>query len=95
MLVLSRKKNESIIINDNITVMVVEIRGDKVRLGIEAPKEIPVHRREVHEAIKLGEEQKKKEDEKELENSLSPKRIKLAAQEMKELREEDERKEGS
>jgi carbon storage regulator len=51
MLVLSRKKNESIIINDDITVTVVEIRGDKVRLGIVAPKQIPVHRQEVHEAI--------------------------------------------
>jgi carbon storage regulator len=51
MLVLSRKKNESIIINDHITVTVVEIRGDKVRLGIEAPKEVSVHRREVYEAI--------------------------------------------
>lgn len=52
MLVLSRKKNESIVINNDITVVVVEIRGDKVRLGIEAPKEVPVHRREVYEAIK-------------------------------------------
>jgi carbon storage regulator len=51
MLVLSRKKNESIIINDNITVTVIEIRGDKVRLGIEAPKHVTVHRREVYEAI--------------------------------------------
>lgn len=51
MLVLSRKKNESIVINDNINIVVVEIRGDKVRLGVEAPKEIPVHRREVYEAI--------------------------------------------
>jgi len=51
MLVLSRKKNESIIINDHITVTVVEIRGDKVRLGIDAPKDVSVHRREVYEAI--------------------------------------------
>lgn len=51
MLVLSRKKNEAIIINDNITVVVVDIRGDKVRIGIQAPKEVPVHRREVYEAI--------------------------------------------
>jgi len=51
MLVLSRKKNESIIISDNITVTVIEIRGDKVRLGIEAPKNVTVHRREVYEAI--------------------------------------------
>lgn len=47
MLVLSRKKDESLIINDNIVVTVVEIRGEKVRLGIEAPKDIPVHRQEV------------------------------------------------
>jgi carbon storage regulator len=51
MLVLSRKKNESIIIDDHITVTVVEIRGDKVRLGIEAPRDVSVHRREVYEAI--------------------------------------------
>ncbi len=51
MLVLSRKKNERIVINDNIEIVVVEIRGDKVRLGVEAPPEIPVHRREVYEAI--------------------------------------------
>lgn len=51
MLVLSRKKNESIVIDDNIIVTVVEIRGDKVRLGIQAPKEVPVHRSEVYAAI--------------------------------------------
>jgi carbon storage regulator len=51
MLVLSRKKNESIVIDDTIIVTVVEIRGDKVRLGIQAPKEVPVHRSEVHAAI--------------------------------------------
>jgi len=55
MLVLSRKKNESIIINNDITIVVVEIRGDKVRLGVEAPKEVPVHRREVYDAIRRGE----------------------------------------
>jgi carbon storage regulator len=55
MLVLSRKKNESIVINDDITIVVVEIRGDKVRLGVEAPKEVPVHRREVYDAIRRGE----------------------------------------
>ena len=52
MLVLSRKKNESIVINGKITVTVVEIRGDKVRLGIEAPMEVPVHRQEVYERIR-------------------------------------------
>ena len=55
MLVLSRKKNESIVINNDITIVVVEIRGDKVRLGVEAPKEIPVHRREVYDAIHRNE----------------------------------------
>ena len=52
MLVLSRKKNECIVIDDKITITVVEIRGDKVRLGIEAPTDIPVHREEVYEAIR-------------------------------------------
>jgi len=56
MLVLSRKKNESIVINNDITIVVVEIRGDKVRLGVEAPKEVPVHRREVYDAIQRGNE---------------------------------------
>ncbi len=51
MLVLSRKKNESIVINHNITVTVVEIRGDKVRLGFVAPKEVLIHRQEMHEVI--------------------------------------------
>ncbi len=47
MLVLSRKKDESIVINDNIVVTIVEIRGDKVRLGIEAPREVEIHREEI------------------------------------------------
>jgi len=55
MLVLSRKKDESIVINNDIKIVVVEIRGDKVRLGVEAPKEVPVHRQEVFEAIARGE----------------------------------------
>ena len=50
-LVLTREWREQIVIGDDITVTVVEIRGDKVRLGIDAPKEVPVHRREVYEAI--------------------------------------------
>ena len=51
MLVLSRQRDESIVIGDNIVITIVDIRGDKVRLGIEAPGEIPVHRQEVFEAI--------------------------------------------
>jgi carbon storage regulator len=51
MLVLSRKKNESIVVNDNIVITVVDVRGDKVRIGIEAPRDVSVHRQEVLEAI--------------------------------------------
>jgi carbon storage regulator len=57
MLVLTRKKDEKIVIGDTITLMIIEIRGDKVRLGIEAPKEVPVHREEVYEAIRREREQ--------------------------------------
>jgi carbon storage regulator len=52
MLVLSRKQMESVFINDNVVVTVLRIGGNKVRLGIEAPKETPVHRSEVYEVIK-------------------------------------------
>ncbi len=55
MLVLTRKKNESIVIGENIVVIVVEIRGDKVRLAIDAPREVSVHRREVYDQIKASE----------------------------------------
>jgi carbon storage regulator len=51
MLVLTRKLNESIVINDNVSVLVVEIRGDRVRLGIDAPKDVIVHRQEIYNAI--------------------------------------------
>lgn len=61
MLVLSRKKNESIVIDNDITIVVVEIRGDKVRLGVEAPKEVPVHRREVYDAIKRSQQQEEQQ----------------------------------
>lgn len=57
MLVLSRHKNESIIINHNIVVTVVEVRGDKVRLGILAPSDVPVHREEVERAIQREQQQ--------------------------------------
>lgn len=56
MLVLSRKAQESICIGDDVVITVIEVRGDKVRLGIEAPKEMPVHRNEVYEAIQKEKE---------------------------------------
>ena len=52
MLVLSRQRDESIMIGDDVEITIVDVRGDKVRLGITAPAEIPVHRKEVYEAIK-------------------------------------------
>ncbi len=51
MLVLSRQKDESIMIGDNVEITIVDVRGDKVRLGITAPKDVAVHRREVFDAI--------------------------------------------
>jgi carbon storage regulator len=62
MLVLTRKKNESIVIRDDIVIMVIEIRGDKVRLGFDAPKDVPIHRNEVYEAIKRENEQAESQD---------------------------------
>jgi carbon storage regulator len=52
MLVLSRQRDQTIMIGDDIEITVVDIRGDKVRLGITAPKSVPVHRKEVYEAIR-------------------------------------------
>lgn len=74
MLVLSRQRDESIIIGDNIVVTVVDVRGDKVRLGIEAPREVSVHRREVYEAIQRENQQASKirlDDARQIGNSSS------------------------
>ena len=60
MLVLSRQRDESIMIGDDVEIIIVDVRGDKVRLGITAPKSIPVHRREIYDAI-----QREKTDNKE------------------------------
>jgi carbon storage regulator len=59
MLVLSRQKDESIMIGDNVEITIVDVRGDKVRLGITAPKEISVHRREVFDAIQREKSEKR------------------------------------
>jgi len=58
MLVLSRQKDESIMIGDEVEITIVDVRGDKVRLGITAPKSIPVHRREIYDAIQREKAQK-------------------------------------
>jgi len=63
MLVLSRQRDESIMIGDDVEIIIVDVRGDKVRLGITAPKCIPVHRREIYDAIQR-EKTEKKESEK-------------------------------
>ena len=55
MLVLSRRRNEKIVIGDEITITVLEVRGDQIQLGIQAPRNIPVHRWEVFQAIQEGE----------------------------------------
>jgi carbon storage regulator len=63
MLVLSRQRDESIMIGDNVEIIIVDVRGDKVRLGITAPKEIPVHRREIYDAIQREKAEKKQAPE--------------------------------
>ena len=68
MLVLSRHRDESIMIGDDVVITVVDIRGDKVRLGIDAPQQIPVHRQEVYEAIKRENEKATKVDPSETRN---------------------------
>jgi carbon storage regulator len=64
MLVLSRQKDESIMIGDNVEITIVDVRGDKVRLGITAPKQISVHRREVYDAIQREKNAKKEQEAK-------------------------------
>lgn len=60
MLVLSRHRDESIMIGDDVVITIIDIRGDKVRIGIEAPTDIPVHRQEVYEAIKREQDKRNK-----------------------------------
>ena len=61
MLVLSRQKDESIMIGDDVEITIVDVRGDKVRLGITAPRSISVHRREVYDAIQRENNEKEKQ----------------------------------
>ena len=72
MLVLSRQRDESIMIGDNIVVTIVDIRGDKVRVGINAPTEIPVHRQEIYEAIQRENQRAARMEPKDLRSVNSP-----------------------
>ena len=72
MLVLSRQRDESIMIGDNVEIIIVDVRGDKVRLGITAPKEIPVHRREIYDAIQREKRQKKESQEQQEKEPQAP-----------------------
>ena len=63
MLVLSRQRDESIMIGDDVKITIVDVRGDKVRLGIEAPREIPVHRMEIYEAIQREKKEKQAQEQ--------------------------------
>jgi len=69
MLVLSRQRDESIMIGDDVEIIIVDVRGDKVRLGITAPKNIPVHRREIYDAIQREKSQNKESKEPQDKNS--------------------------
>ena len=73
MLVLSRQRDESIMIGDDVEIIIVDVRGDKVRLGITAPKCIPVHRREIYDAIQR-EKTEKKEPQKQQEQEPQAKK---------------------
>jgi len=73
MLVLSRQKDESIMIGDDVEITIVDVRGDKVRLGITAPKEIPVHRMEVYEAIQREKREKQAQEHEESEKRAEAK----------------------
>jgi carbon storage regulator len=65
MLVLSRQKDESIMIGDEVEITIVDVRGDKVRLGINAPRSIAVHRREIYDAIQREKAAKAKAEQSE------------------------------
>jgi len=83
MLVLSRQRDESIMIGDDVEIIIVDVRGDKVRLGITAPKNIPVHRREIYDAIQR-EKKEKKEPQKQPEKEPEAQKPKKSAQQEQE-----------
>jgi carbon storage regulator len=86
MLVLSRQRDESIMIGDDVEITIVDVRGDKVRLGITAPKHIPVHRREIYDAIQREKAEGKvsqKQSEKSVQKDLPPESEKQPEKEFK------------
>jgi len=72
MLVLSRQRDESIMIGDDVEITIVDVRGDKVRLGITAPREIPVHRREIYDTIQREKEQREQREKEQGKKEESP-----------------------
>jgi len=74
MLVLSRQRDESIMIGDDVEITIVDVRGDKVRLGITAPKKIPVHRREIYDAIQREKKEKEAQEQSANETQEKPKK---------------------
>jgi carbon storage regulator len=80
MLVLSRQRDESIMIGDDVEIIIVDVRGDKVRLGITAPKSVPVHRREIYDAIQREKTDKKEAETQPAKESKSSKQEKAAKQ---------------
>lgn len=81
MLVLSRQKDESIMIGDDVEIIIVDVRGDKVRLGITAPKEIPVHRMEIYEAIQREKAMEKESAQKPEKEKAEPEKTDKATKE--------------
>ena len=75
MLVLSRQRDESIMIGDDVVITIVDIRGDKVRIGIDAPTRIPVHRQEVYEAIQRENEMKQLADRAKTDGTAVPREM--------------------
>ena len=73
MLVLSRQRDESIMIGDDVEIIIVDVRGDKVRLGITAPKSIAVHRREIYDAIQREKNEKKETEAPQAKQEEEPK----------------------
>ncbi len=80
MLVLSRQRDESIMIGDDVEIIIVDVRGDKVRLGITAPKCIPVHRREIYDAIQREKAEKKEPQKQQEQESQARKEEKSGQQ---------------